>query len=615
MFLLSLVRHVLFVSVPLSLILTTYLYLYPLFHLCAFPAPELDARSAYTNTLWQHVLPSSHNISRVAPFRLLALGDPQLEGESSIRDTNSTTFPNLSNLWKDAFKKKHNILQRIRHSLHDIIDFYLDDIPKALEVYRKRVDHVGNDYYLGHIYRTMHWWTDPTHVTVLGDLVGSQWINDKEFESRGWRYWNRVFRGGERVPDELTSAPSQEVQNLRFLGDDAAAWKKRIINVAGNHDIGYAGDLTSDRLERFERVFGKPNYEMRFQLPINSTLVKTEDSVEGGEERPVPELRIVVLNDMNLDTPVGVKELQDETYQFLNGIITTSKDVTRPAHFTLVLTHIPLYKDAGICVDGPFFDFFSDYFNNGVKEQNHLSRDASKGILEGIFGMSGDSYTAGQGFGRYGTVLNGHDHEGCDIYHYINQSSPPERRWEATRWKDAQTSDLLDTPGIPGIRETTVRSMMGDFAGNAGLMSLWFDEETWDWRYEFANCGLGTQHIWWTVHVWDFINVILVVVYGIIYVIDKFDLMEKFQKSSTRRFLKWVSKNRPVRKAPLVNGHTTPNLLANERNARDENTEVVDQLGTTGKLDISGAGRKSLRKKSKRSLNGSANSSVVSMYS
>jgi hypothetical protein len=579
MFLSSVLRNALLILVPISFLLSSYLYLYPAFHLCAFPSPEQDAHSEYLNTLRQHIPFASHNANKVAPFRLLSLGDPQLEGESSLSDIEAASFPNFFKFWQDALLlngTKHNPLQRIRHSLHDLIDFYLDDIPGALEVYRKRLDFFGNDYYLGHIYRTLHWWTDPTHVTVLGDLVGSQWIDDEEFENRGWRFWNRVFKGGVKVPEELASQPVDDFKNTLILGEDAAAWKKRIINVAGNHDIGYAGDISPERMARFAKVFGNASYEIRFQLPMNPDIM-----VEGG--RPAPELRIVVLNDMNLDTPVGCKELQDDTYGFLNDIITTSQDVTRPAHFTLVLTHIPMHKKTGVCVDGPFFDFFDGDFNNGVKEQNHLSMDASKGFLEGIFGMNGDSGVPGQGFGRNGLILTGHDHEGCDVYHYINQSADPEREWHAIKWADAKSSSLYEEPGIPGMREITVRSMMGDFAGNAGLMSLWFDEEVWDWRFEFANCSLGTQHIWWITHILDLITLGVGIVYGGLIIYQKLPAIEKSKVHVGKGKAKEGS-------AKLkMNGHS----------------EAGDIVKMNGKLDVPGAGNKSLRKKkSKRNLNG-----------
>lgn len=516
----SVLRYALFLLAPLSFFLTTYLYLFPVFHLCAFPSPEQDTRSEYLDTIRQHAPFLSHDAKKVAPFRLLALGDPQLEGDSSIDSIDSIGLPNLNKFWKDALLlegTKHNPLQRLRHSLHDLVDFFLDDIPGVLEVWRKRFDHVGNDYYLGHIYRTMHWWAKPTHVTVLGDLVGSQWIDDEEFSARAWRYWNRVFKGGRRIEDALFTQPSENFEGTLVLGEDASAWTERVINVAGNHDVGYAGDLSPERMLRFAKHYGKANYEMRFQLPVkpNTTIDK------GDGEKPIPEIRILILNDMNLDTPASSKEMQEETYSFLNSAITTSKEVTQPAHFTIVLTHIPLYKQSGVCVDGPLFDFFSGEFDNGVKEQNHLSVDASRGFLEGIFGMSGRTNVPGLGLGRNGVILNGHDHAGCNVYHYINQSQPLEQEWKATTWSQALSAGINEEDGVPGLREITVQSMMGDYAGNAGLMSVWFDEETWEWKFEFVNCGLGTQHIWWLVHIVDLITLVVGIVYGALLLVRK----------------------------------------------------------------------------------------------
>jgi hypothetical protein len=167
------------------------------------------------------------------------------------------------------------------------------------------------------------------------------------------------------------------------------------------------------------------------------------------------------------------------------------------------LTHIPLYKPAGICVDAPFFDFHSAQDGGGVKEQYLLSSDASKGLLEGIFGVSRDPQAAGHGLGRPGLVLNGHDHEGCDTYHFVNQTngtSSDDRSWEARKWRDANMSNMQALDQHPGRREITVRSMMGDFGGNAGLLSMWFNQETWEWEHEYVDCPLGRQHFWWLTH-------------------------------------------------------------------------------------------------------------------
>jgi hypothetical protein len=55
--------------------------------------------------------------------------------------------------------------------------------------------------------------------------------------------------------------------------------------------------------------------------------------------------------------------------------------------------------------------------------------------------------------------------------------------------------------------------MMGSFSGNAGFLSAWFDNTTnegvGEWKFEYASCMLGVQHIWWGVHVLDLIIVAL----------------------------------------------------------------------------------------------------------
>jgi hypothetical protein len=524
----ALLRNALRILFPLAVVSTVYLYLYPVFLGCAFPlADSQPASAAFESTVQQHLGNAPNGI---APFRLLALGDPQLEGDTSIPFSYRTPFSYLTSFAKHVtFQTSHSSLrQRARQSVHDLVDFFFEDIPDCLESIRKVIDLFGNDFYLAHIYRTLRWWTRPSHVTVLGDLVGSQWISDEEFERRSWRYWNRAFSGGERVPDDVARHPSEEYELAGYLGNEGpngTVWRKRLINIAGNHDVGYAGDLTVERLARFERDFGKAAYELRFELPIsnetaNATILdanKNPDSV-----RLAPEIRIVVINNMNLDTPAVTPELQDHTYAFVNDVINTASAVEYQGHFTVVLTHMPLYKPEGICVDVPFFDFHPSEDGGGVKEQYQLSVDASKGFLEGIFGLHKDSNAPANGRGRRGVIINGHDHEGCDIYHFVNQTdeqSPEDRTWQVVRWGDATEKKIPGQPGFPGLRELTVRSMMGGYGGNAGLLSAWFDETAWEWRFEFVNCALGKQYFWWFVHIIDLITIGIVLVYGIIQVL------------------------------------------------------------------------------------------------
>lgn len=571
---------------PIALLGTTWLYFYPVFHSCAFPTPP-------------PTLPTV-----VAPFRLLALGDPQIEGDSSLPDPDAPIFPSVGHLIPDLreasswARRKELVLVAVKGIIFDARGW--------LEGKRKAVDLWGNDWYLAHIVRTLRLATKPTHIAVLGDLLGSQWVTDGEFNKRAERYWGIVMRGLDKVPDHIFGAqdvdPQNEAQEERqvdstkpaqsvdtqedgapykedsgkkrmptwggtteILGADKA-WETRVINIAGNHDVGYAGDLDESRIERFERAFGSVNWDIWFTLP---------DNVYGNNTaEPPPALRLVIFNTMNLDTPAWSSDLQTETYAFTNHIITTSRPVQDKTHATVLLTHIPLEKEEGVCVDSPYFDFFED--GHGVKEQNMLSGHASKIILEGIFGKSGNKDAEGAGLGREGVVINGHDHAGCDVLHFVERSGvESDCKVEYQRTLDAdhqpivpvnedlpivsREHDMLTTsPNMtktsedsapksdslpqwharrypllptdmarsnrcgamdqaPHLREITLRSMMGEYSGYAGFLSAWFDTtkgEKGEWVLEFASCGVGVQHWWWGVHILDVVLVACVAGWG-----------------------------------------------------------------------------------------------------
>ncbi|KAJ6092646.1 hypothetical protein N7486_007935 [Penicillium sp. IBT 16267x] len=560
----SLLARILAILLPLSAAATIYLYLYPVFNGCAFPLPHAQVtrtenssfleklqQNAVTNTLLQHLhIPDSETNNQPAIFRLLVLADPQLEGDTSLPFPEFELIPRMRTHWRAVQEAIGNVstttpaplsllntdvLSNITTGLWKLAS---EDIPRSLSATQKRIDLLGNDFYLAHIYRTLFWWTRPTHTTVLGDLLGSQWISDEEFSDRSQRYWNRVFRGGLRVDDDITwtgavashtTDQDKSDKHLEPLGPGSHPdWPRRIINVAGNHDIGYAGDVSEARMDRFERDFGRANWDIRFQHPpvlrgINdSTPEKTDDSVS----LVTPTLHVINLNTLIMDTPALSSELQSQSYVYLNDLISHRLyPVEDKSVFTLLLTHLPLHKKDGICTDGPFFTFHEEdddegidgvprYLAGGLREQNHLSDFVSDtGILRGIFGMSGDENAFLGGRGRKGLILTGHDHTGCDVVHYaehVMETDAEEEKnetgelqtwkWAARRYTQNKEHNG-STQQEPSIREVTLRSMMGEFGGNAGLLSAWFDADRGEWDYEITMCPAGVQHIWWAVHV------------------------------------------------------------------------------------------------------------------
>ncbi|KAJ5137574.1 hypothetical protein N7526_003807 [Penicillium atrosanguineum] len=467
---------------------------------------------------------TSRQMTPPAIFRLLVLADPQLEGDTSLPLPEWKLVPRIRKHWREVQKSAESsdlqwplsLLNReVPVGLWAIIR---EDIPRSLRATQKQIDLLGNDWYLAHIYRTLFWWTRPTHTTVLGDLLGSQWIDDAEFQSRSTRYWNRVFRGAVPVNDSITRTgeigstgkanEDPEVKgHMEPLGEDAdPAWARRLINVAGNHDIGYAGDVSEARMERFEREFGRANWDIKFQHPPVLLPNSTWD------QRTVPTLHLINLNTLTLDTPALSKDVQDKTYSYLNDLIGRLDPIEDDSTFTLLLTHVPLHKEEGTCTDEPYFSFYDDddedgpdgvprFESGGLKEQNHLSSFVSaNGILQGIYGKSGDKNAHAGGNGRNGLILTGHDHTGCDVVHYVshNETETEEGwQWAARRYDGSNIKEREKA----SIREVTLRSMMGEFGGNAGLLSIWFDAKLGGWDYEMTLCPAGVQHIWWAVHV------------------------------------------------------------------------------------------------------------------
>ena len=441
---------------PPTAILLLYLYLYPILHNCGFPKAESAEAACYLGDT-----PRPYKPPVTAPFRLLALADPQLEGDTSLPPPDAPWFPSLA-----------------RRNLAGVAT---DDVPRLLQAARKRLDLWGNDRYLRHVYRSVSWWTDPTHTVALGDLLGSQWISDEEFGRRSRRLW-RVTTPLHKVPGDITGRSTR----TEILGDDDA-WRTRLISVAGNHDIGYAGDIDEHRIARFEAEFGGVNWDIRFR-PDNYSLPTTA----GLFPTAVPELQVVILNSMNLDTPAYHPALHQQSLDFLATSLLSPTTPPHPKSAALLLTHIPLHKPSGICTDGTYTAHFPPHQGGGIREQNQLSPNTSSAILSAL-SRHGNAF-----------VLDGHDHEGCEVWHYGGGAEG----WESVfahpvPWEPPVTLEQRQ------IREVTVRSMMGQFSGNAGLLSAWFDDEAGKWQFEYASCPFLVQHVWWFVHVFATVEVLL----------------------------------------------------------------------------------------------------------
>ncbi|KAL7662454.1 Calcineurin-like phosphoesterase domain-containing protein [[Candida] zeylanoides] len=351
----------------------------------------------------------------------------------------------------------------------------------------KRLDNLGNDYYLGHIYRVMSRRMQPSHVAVMGDLFSSQWIYDSEFYNRTLRYVTRLFpqprANKQHVLD--THARHDNVDWQQWMAQeerldpaerfasrsyrDVYDWTNRsasaaphphplFINLTGNHDVGYSGDATWQHMARFHRLFGQNNYVITYL---------------GGTEF---EWRLVVLDSLSLEGPALQPEFGNYTWSFLHHLERTNANFTGS---TVLLTHIPFYKREGMCTDAPFHDYYADnerepYKNGKLRSQNHLSYDVTQRVLSIVF--PNDSP---------GLILTGHDHEGCETW-YAREGA----EWTPTK-----------TPHGGHVHEVVVRSMMGDYGGNTGVVTGQYDAKAHKWQFYYSLCPFVVQHWWWATKI------------------------------------------------------------------------------------------------------------------
>lgn len=369
-----------------------------------------------------------------------------------------------------------------------------------LTKYIKRLDNYGNDYYLGHIYATMSNRLKPSHVAVMGDLFSSQWIYDSEFYNRTYRFVERLFpRPLEYKKNVIeTYLNHKDYDWLKFLEDehnmdpthrfnsrvyeDTYDWfnpgKKSpnfenplFINLTGNHDIGYSGDATWQHMARFHLLFGQNNYVINYN----------KDTPE--------EWRLVVLDSLTLEGPALQQEFIDYTWSFIDNL--ESKENPTFKGSTILLTHIPFYKREGLCADGPEHKYYVDnenepYKNGKLRSQNHLSYETSQKVLNIIFPNED----------KEGIILTGHDHVGCDNW-YNHENN----EWVASKAKHDEDRS--------SIREIVVRSMMGDFDGQTGIVTGKFDYASNKWKFEFSYCSFVIQHWWWAAKVTALVSILL----------------------------------------------------------------------------------------------------------
>ncbi|ORX91385.1 Metallo-dependent phosphatase [Basidiobolus meristosporus CBS 931.73] len=407
--------------------------------------------------------------SGASDYKFLLVGDPQIEGDAKI---NREPYTGALDLWV-------------------------------------------NSKYLGFIYGRAIERLQPTYSVILGDLFSSQWIDDVEFEKRVERF-QKMF-------------PESD--------------KYKTIYLPGNHDIGYGSDMTRRRVDRFARAFGEVNYWFFLY------------DKEGVEHH-----RVVILNSMNLDSTAD-KDLRRETWTFLKSVIDEQEKNPIPL---ILLTHVPLHKEVQWCVDKPMTR--TDGFGY-IVEQNMLSIEASTYILTQlkpriivtghdhhgcatihiVDSLPSDSETKENPLETEIVATQSQETEFtqksdekcanadrsigrvfkdfCDIDEqtYVDH----EQQLEDDGVPDFSIASGFTFVALPYSRseyleniernatlEFTIRSIMGDYGGNLGLLEI-FETSTGAWDYHFSDCPYYDHLIFRVVWIVNLLTIVIVISVGL----------------------------------------------------------------------------------------------------
>jgi hypothetical protein len=289
----------------------------------------------------------------------------------------------------------------------------------------QRLMTVLNDLYMKVIVSNLVYNLQPSYVAVMGDLFSYQGTTDDEFDERLVRYRD-IF--------------------------ESALSTSSIINVTGNHDLGYGDEISEKVITRFEKSFGSSNFHFHYPLGLDLNNDSKVDMATFG-----------ILNNLLMD-PSRERGIQYDVWAFTGELASLRKQ--RPHEPLIILSHIPLYKQIG-CVDKPF-TLWSD--SGYVRKQNQLSQLSTHHILD---------------FVEPDVILMGHDHHGC-VYNHTNKHGKH-------------------------IAEYTIRSIMGDYSGTGALLE--FHDYNGTWVHDFQYCYFVPFRLITTMTVISFVLLILSLIY------------------------------------------------------------------------------------------------------
>lgn len=254
----------------------------------------------------------------------------------------------------------------------------------------QRVSEFIVDLYLRRNWVYINSQLDPDANLFLGDLFDG----GREWENRVWEQeyirWNKIF----------TKPP----------------YKRTIMSLPGNHDIGYGNTIVYSSLQRFTTYFGEPS-----------------SSIDIGNHTVVLLDTISMLNTDN-------ETIYSKPYTFLNELVQKEGFYDNEQNPRILLTHVPLFRDP-MHPCGRYRESKKPLpYVKGYQYQTMATPEVSQIILESV---------------RPSVIFSGDDHDACYVLHNYTLSNSNDKNNQVTHSAAEYTVKSISMAmgiGAPGIQ-------------------------------------------------------------------------------------------------------------------------------------------------------------------
>ncbi|KAK2815049.1 hypothetical protein Q7C36_023315 [Tachysurus vachellii] len=271
---------------------------------------------------------------------------------------------------------------------------------------------------------------DPLRVLFLSDphLLGAirghwfdklrrEWQMERSFQTALFLLRpEMIFILGDVFDEGKWSSPKD-------WGDDVKRFKQifnhssdtELVVLIGNHDIGFHHEMTSYKLERFEKVFNVTSAKILTKRGINFLLVNS-----------------VALHGDHCPICQGVEEKLYSLAQQLN--CSTQSDVMKhlcrdiqsyPSTAPIILQHYPLYRTSDAQCTGKDAAPLNERYQHFQERYDVLSQDASKKLLRWF---------------QPRLILSGHTHSSCEVFH---ENRFPEISVPSFSWRNRNNPSFI----------------------------------------------------------------------------------------------------------------------------------------------------------------------------